>query len=188
MLRLLPWGHLNLSEINSIAVANSRMGAAPKSPSHPPHHLRRPVRPQPQHPEQQRYHRPQQGEGDARAGHNEMRPGRRTLLHVRLSGRLARIFGCGRLCEPLGHENTEIVGVRPPVAGAYLGVASGAIHLDQVQRRLSDMQCHDLATQSVSGVDCVVVNELAVPLAFVRRRYCELPERPSAGLAEKQHF
>jgi hypothetical protein len=85
MLRLLPWGHLNLSEINSIAVANSRMSAAPKSPSHPPHHLRRPVRPKPQHPEQQRYHRPQQGEGDARAGHNEMRPGRRTLLHVRLS-------------------------------------------------------------------------------------------------------
>jgi hypothetical protein len=25
-----------------------------------------------------------QGVGDARAGHNEMRPGRRTLLHVRL--------------------------------------------------------------------------------------------------------
>ena len=90
MLRPLPWSHRNLSEINSIAVANSRMGAAPKSPSHPLHHLRRPVRPQPQHPEQQLYHRPQQGEGDARAGHNEMRPGRRRLLLVRLSVGLRR--------------------------------------------------------------------------------------------------
>ena len=43
------------------------------------------VRPQPQHPEKQRYQRFQQGVGDELAGHNEMRPGRRTLLHVRLS-------------------------------------------------------------------------------------------------------
>ena len=75
MFRLLPWTHRNLSEINSIAVAISRMSAAPKSPSHPPRHLRRPVRPQPQHPEQQRYQRLQQGVGDERTGHNEMRPG-----------------------------------------------------------------------------------------------------------------
>jgi len=85
MLRPLLWTHRDLSEINSIAVAILRMSAAPKSPSHPPHLLGRPVRPQPQHPEQQRHHRPQQGEGDARAGHNEMRPRRRTLLRVRLT-------------------------------------------------------------------------------------------------------
>jgi len=59
MLRPLPWSHRSLSETNSIVVAISRMSAAPKSPSHPPHLLGRPVRPQPQHPEQQRHHRPE---------------------------------------------------------------------------------------------------------------------------------
>ena len=33
MLRPLPWTHRNLSKINSIAVATSRMSAAPNSPS-----------------------------------------------------------------------------------------------------------------------------------------------------------
>jgi hypothetical protein len=67
--------------------------SVPHSFRHSPHLLGRPVRPQPQHPEMQRYHCPQQGVGVARAGHNEMRPGGRTLLRVRLSVRLGHTLG-----------------------------------------------------------------------------------------------
>ena len=70
--------------------------------------------------------------GGRRPVQNEMRPGRRTLLHVRLSVGLG---GTARLGEVLGHDYALVVGVGSPVTSVNDPISPALVKPDQRKRR-----------------------------------------------------